>query len=92
MKNILVLFIQVGNQLFHSIDFNPFRCKRIFIVQIMKLLWIFQVNFKNTSSPFLIRKFSPIFQICHPLETSHRQWQTHRPTTEVVNVKILDEF
>jgi len=30
--------------------------------------------------------------IFHQLETPHRQWQTHRPTIEIVSVKILDVF
>jgi len=92
MKNTFLFFIQVGNRFLNFIDFNPLWSEWIFIVQIMKLLWILQVNFKNTSSPFLIRKFSPIFQICHPLETFHMQRQTHRPTIEIVSVRILDEF
>ena len=92
MKYIFLLFIQFWNKFLNFIDFNPLWSEWIFIVQIMKLLWVFQVNFKNTSSPLLIRKFSPIFQICHPLETPHRQWQTHRPTIEIVSIKILDEF
>jgi len=86
MKNIFLLFIQVRNKFLNFIDFNPLWSECIFIVQIMNLLWIFQVTFKNTSSPLLIRKFSPIFKICHPLETSHRQWQTHLPTIEIVSV------
>ena len=92
MKNIFLLFGQVRNKFLNFIDFNPFWSEWIFIVQIMKLLWVFQVNFKNTSPPLLIRKFSPILKICHPHETSHRQQQTHRPAVEIVSVKMLDEF
>ena len=58
--------------------------------------WSFFEYSKSTSRiqplPSWSKKFSPIFQICHQLETSHRQWQTHCPTIESVSVKILDEF
>jgi len=49
MKNMFLIVVQIWNKFLNFVDNQSLRSKRIFIMRIMKLLWIFQVSLKDTS-------------------------------------------
>jgi len=49
MKNMFLIVVQIWNKFLNFVDNQSLRSKRIFIMRIMKLLWIFQVGLKDTS-------------------------------------------
>ena len=84
MNDILLLII--SNQVLDFIDHKPLRSKWIVIMHVMKLFWILKIYRKNARNNF------PVVKVTHPLETTNRKRLTHRPSIEIVCIKIVDVF